>query len=77
VDSFAGLLDRFYYTFTGESTSKSDRFDNLCSIIKILKTPLHIRDLGFESMLRDLNRKNPPDKNGRNLFFCWFIGLFV
>ena len=39
VDSFAGLFDGFYYIFTGESTSKADKFDNLRSM-KILNTPL-------------------------------------
>jgi len=41
VDSFAGLFDGFYYMFTGESTSKADKFDNLGSM-KILNTPLTI-----------------------------------
>jgi len=39
VDSLAGLFDGFYYIFTGESTSKADKFDNLQSM-KILNTPL-------------------------------------
>jgi len=39
VDSFAGLFNGFYYIFTGESTSKADKFDNLRSM-KILNTPL-------------------------------------
>ena len=30
VDSFAGLFDGFYYTLTGEFTSKADEFDNFC-----------------------------------------------
>jgi len=36
VDNFVGL---FYYIFTGERTSKAERFDNLRSL-KILNTPL-------------------------------------
>jgi len=39
VDSFAGLFDRFCYIFTGKSTSKADKFDNLHSM-KIIYTPL-------------------------------------
>ena len=39
VDSFAGLFNRFYYIFTGESTSKADKFNNFVSM-KILNTPL-------------------------------------
>ena len=39
VDSFAGLFDGFYYLFTGESTSKADKFNNLGSM-KIPNTPL-------------------------------------
>jgi hypothetical protein len=39
VDSFAGLFDGFYYMFTGESTSKADKFNNLGSM-KIPNTPL-------------------------------------
>jgi len=39
VDSFTGFFDRFYYIFTGESTSKADKFDNL-RWMKILNTPL-------------------------------------
>ena len=39
VDSFAGLFDWFYYIFTGERTSKADKFDNL-HLMKILNTPL-------------------------------------
>jgi len=35
VDSFAGVFDGFFYMFTGESTSKADRFDTLGSM-KIL-----------------------------------------
>ena len=39
MDSFAGLFDGFDYIFTGESTSKADKFDNLRSV-KILNTAL-------------------------------------
>ena len=39
VDNFADFFDGFYYIFTGESTSKAERFDNLRSL-KILITPL-------------------------------------
>jgi len=31
VDSFAGLCDGLYYIFTGDSTSKADKFDNFWS----------------------------------------------
>jgi len=53
VDSFAGLFNGFYYIFTGESTSKADKFDNLRSM-KILNNLLTKRVMG--SVLRDLNR---------------------
>ena len=48
VDSFAGLFDGFYYTFTGESTSKADKFDNLGSM-KILNTPLTQKRSGIRT----------------------------
>ena len=48
VDSFAGLFDGFYYTFTGESTSKGDKFDNLRSM-KILDTPLTQKSPGIRT----------------------------
>ena len=38
LDRFAGLFDGLTYTFTGESTSKADKFDNFRSM-KILNTP--------------------------------------
>jgi len=53
VDSFTGLLDGFYYIFTGENTSKVDKFGNLRSI-KSSKRLIHTRVLG--SVLRDVNR---------------------
>ena len=46
VDSFAGLFDEFYYIFTGESTSKADKFDDLRSM-KILNTPLTQKSPGI------------------------------
>jgi len=52
VDSFAGLVDGIYYMFTGESTSKADKFDNLGSM-KILNTTL-------TQKLRDIDRNKPP-----------------
>jgi len=38
-DKFAGLFNGFYYIYSGESTSKTDKFDNLRSM-KIVNTPL-------------------------------------
>jgi len=46
VDSFAGLFNGFYYMFTGESTSKADKFDNLRSM-KILNTLLAQKSHGI------------------------------
>ena len=46
ADSFAGLFDGFYHIFTGESTSKADKFDKLRSI-KILNTPLAQKSPGI------------------------------
>ena len=48
VDSFAGLFDGFYYIFTGESTSKADKFDNL-RLMKILNTPLTQKSHGIRT----------------------------
>jgi len=39
LDSFADLFDGFYYIFTGERNSKTEKFDNLRSM-KILNTLL-------------------------------------
>jgi len=49
VDSFAGLFDGFYYIFTGESTSKADKFDNLRSM-KILNRPLTQKSLSCSAL---------------------------
>ena len=48
VDSFANLFDGFYYLFSGESTSKADKFDNLRSM-KILNTPLTQKSPGIRT----------------------------
>jgi len=48
VDSFAGLFDGFSYIFTGESTSKADKFDNLRPM-KILNTPLTQKSRGIRT----------------------------
>jgi len=61
VDSFANLFDGFYYLFSGESTSKADKFDNLRSM-KILNTILlHKRVLG--SVLRPLPFNHSRNQN--------------
>jgi len=57
VDSFAGLFDGFYYIFTGESTSKADKFDNLGSM-KILNTPFQQKRSGTRT--RNINRNKTP-----------------
>jgi len=46
VDSFAGLFNGFYYIFTGEDTSKVDKFDKLRSM-KIFNTPLTQKSHGI------------------------------
>jgi len=48
VDSFTGLFNRFHYISTGESTSKADKFDSLCSM-KILNTPLTQKSPGIRT----------------------------
>jgi len=62
VDSFAGLFDGFYYIFTGESTSKADKFDNLRSI-KILNTPLTQKSPGISTKRHD-QEQNLQTKKG-------------
>ena len=62
VISFAGLFNGFYYIFTGESTSKADKFDNFVSM-NILNVPLTQKSPGI--CTKRLNR-NPPDKKGCN-----------
>jgi len=62
VDSFASLFDRFYYIFTGESTSKADKFDNLRSM-KILNTPLTQKSPGIR-IKRPEQEKNLQTKKG-------------
>ena len=62
VDSFAGLFDRFYYIFTGESTSKADKFDNLRSM-KILNTPLTQKSPGIHTK-RPKQEQNLQTKKG-------------
>jgi len=48
VDSFSDLFNGFYYIFTGESTSKADKFDNFRSM-KILNTPLTQKNTGIRT----------------------------
>jgi hypothetical protein len=48
VSGFAGLFDGFYYIFTGESTSKADKFDNFRSM-KILNTPVTQKSPGIRT----------------------------
>jgi len=59
VDSFARLFAGFYYMFTGESTSKADKFVNLGSI-KILNTPVTQQRSGIRTKRHDLNRNKTP-----------------
>ena len=45
---FRKSLDGFYYMFTGESTSKAGKFNNLGSM-KILNTPLTYKRSGIRT----------------------------
>jgi len=82
VDSFAGLFDGFYYIFTGESTSKADKFDNFCSM-QMLNMPLTQKSL--EAALRDLYWDKTPEQMGVNLevvggwisMQIWFLEVMV
>jgi len=62
VDSFAGLFDGIYYMFTGESTSKADKFDNLGSM-KILNVSHTQKRSGIRTKEK-LRGTKPPDKKG-------------
>ena len=62
VDSFACLFDGFNYIFTGESTSKADKCDNLRSM-KILITPLTQKSSGIRTK-RHEQEQNLQTKNG-------------
>jgi len=67
-DTFAGLFDGFYYIFTGESTSKADKSDNLRSM-KILNTPLTHKNVEIRTKRpeEEQNLKTKPqNKKGRN-----------
>ena len=64
VDSFAGLFDGFYQLFTGESTSKADKFDNLGSM-KILNMP-HTQKRSWIRTKETLRGTKPPNKKGCN-----------
>jgi len=68
VDSFTGLLDGFYYTFTGESTNKAEKFDNFRSM-KILNTPVTQKSPWSRTKrpLRDLYWNKTPEQMGVNL----------
>jgi len=62
VDSFAGHFDGFYYIFTGESTSKADKFDNFVSM-KILNRPLIQKSHGIRTK-RYEEEQNLQSKKG-------------
>jgi len=62
VDSFADLIDGFYYIFTGESTSKADKFDKLLTM-KILNTPLTQKSPGIRTK-RPEKEQNLQTKKG-------------
>ena len=62
MDSFAGLFDGFYYIFTGESTSKADKIDNLRSM-KILNTALTQKRPGIRTK-RPEQEQNLQTKKG-------------
>ena len=62
MDSFAGLFDGFHYIFTGESTSKADKFDNL-RLMEILNTPLTQKGPGIRTK-RPEQEQNLQTKRG-------------
>jgi len=62
VDSFAGLFNGFYYIFTGESTSKADKFDKL-RLMKILNTSLTQKSPGIRTK-RPEQEQNLKTKKG-------------
>ena len=62
VDSFAYLFDGYYYIFTGESTSKADKFDNLPSM-KLLNKPLTQKSPGIRTK-RPVQEQNLQTKKG-------------
>jgi len=62
VDSFAGLFYGLYYLFTGESTSKADKSDNLGSMKILNMTHTHKRSgILTKECLRGTK---PTDKKG-------------
>jgi len=71
VDSFACLFDEFYYIFTCESTSKTDKFDNLRSM-KILNTPLTQKSPGMRTK-RPVQEQNLHTKKGA-ILACLGLG---
>jgi len=58
---FAGHFDGFYYIFTGESTSRADKFVNLS--MKILNRPLTQKSPGI-STKRPEQEQNLQTKKG-------------
>jgi len=64
VDCFAGLFDRFYYIFTGESTSKVDNLEKVCPT-QILNTLLTYKRHGIHTK-RPLQEQNPHPKRSFN-----------
>jgi len=56
------LFNRFYYIFTGASTSKADKFDNLRSM-KILNTPLTQKNPGIRTKRLE-EKQNLQTKKG-------------
>ena len=66
VDSFAGLFDEFYYIFTGESTSKADKFDNLRSM-KILNTILTQKSPGIRTKRAEWRGTRELNEEEQNL----------
>ena len=56
------LFNGFYYIFTGKSTSKADKFDNL-HLMKILSTPLTHKSPGIRTK-RPEQEQNLQTKKG-------------
>ena len=71
VDSFAGVFDGFFYMFTGESTIKADRFDNLGSMkilnrtksfLVLIKNTRFVRDNGTNQTKEGYRGQTPVSK---------------
>jgi len=72
VDNFAGLFNGFGYIFTGEGTSKADKFDDLCSV-KILSTPRTQK--GSEIWIKRPELQQTPQTKEGAIKLAWRMSL--